>query len=57
MRPTHTHAPVLADLEKLGLGEGHESVDFLRRALEVLDGERVDGDAAHVETHAYFEHL
>ena len=48
---------MLADLEKLGFGEGHESVDFLRRALEVLDGERVDRDAAHVETHAYFEHL
>lgn len=48
---------MLADLEKLGLCEGHEGVDFVRGALEVLDGEGVDGDAADVEAHAYLEHL
>ena len=50
-------APVLAELEELLLRQAHERVDLVLRALEVVDGERIRGDAADVEQETDLEHL
>lgn len=35
--------PMLSQLLQLDLSHGHERIDFMLRALEVLDAERIDG--------------
>ena len=50
-------APVLTELEELLLRQTHERVDLVFWALEVVDGERIRGDAADVEQETDLEHL
>jgi len=46
---------VLGQLLQLDLGHGHEGVDLVLGALEVLDTEGVDGDDAHARPVAHLE--
>lgn len=48
---------MLAHLRELGFGKVHQSIDFLRRALEVLNGERVHGHGMNTQAKADLKDL
>ena len=48
---------MLTEFEELLLRQTHERVHLVLRALEVVDGERIRGDAADVEQETDLEHL
>lgn len=48
---------VLSQLLKFDLGHGHQRIDLMLRALEVLYAECVDGDDLDTRFVAYFEDL